>query len=319
MTILSLTASPPWRDACASSNATVLSHCCNDTHITGCDLRIMRKPNGTADDGENHTARFAVDQPWTLSYEFAVPTHKPTGLVAASSTYYIWGDVDFDSYGVAPRAAFPMSKYIYNQIVPQLVLGNALASNDASYTPRWTVFHDWAVQAQYYWSSCSKALGRRCAPGHSRSFALCGAAVNVTGGDTIETTITYDPTDGSITAAIGAKGASTRSAVQLARPFPNEVPALWGSWRDFFIAAQRLSESTVGPGILSHPDFNIETHQVPPSELCEICPFRLANSTAAGELNNLSWWDVNEFNGTSAADVACAQGCLVPGPSSGLL
>jgi len=31
--------SPPWRDACASTNATVLLHCCNDTHLVGCAPR----------------------------------------------------------------------------------------------------------------------------------------------------------------------------------------------------------------------------------------------------------------------------------------
>jgi hypothetical protein len=132
----------------------------------------------------------------------------------------------------------------------------------------------------------------------------------------------YDPADGAITASIGAEGAegaegagadAARSVMRLPRPFPNEQPPLFASWREFFEAAQRLSAPTVGPGVLSHPDFNIETHQVPPAELCDICPFVLAQAKATGELGRpLVWWDTGEWNGTStaAADVACAQRCL---------
>jgi hypothetical protein len=273
----------------------------------------MRKPNGTVAN-DTHAARFPVDKPWNLLYEYAVPLHKPSGphWEAGAEVYFIWGDTDFDSYGLAPRAAFPMSKYIYNQIVPQLVLGNALASNDKDYNPGWTVFRDWAVQAQYYWSSCTLPKGRRCAPGHSQSFAQCGKAVNVSAGDTIQTSIDYDPSSGAIAVSIGAKGAASKSTVLLPRPFPNETPPLWGSWRAFFEAAQELSEPTVGPGVLNHADFNIETHSVPPDELCKICPFKLTQNSAPGELGSpLIWWDTYELNGTSPTDIACALGCLV--------
>ena len=300
---------PDWFNACQSHNSTVLTHCCNNTHVTGCNLRIMRKPNGTVTD-DVHAARFAVNRSWSLSYEYQVPMHQPT-TKEQGSTYYIWGDTDFDSYGLAPRAQYPMSKYIYNQIVPQLVLGDALASNDANFTPGWRMFDRWAVQAQYYWSSCTKTQGRRCAPGHARSFAQCGAAVNVSAGDVIKTRITYDPSNGSITASIGAAGAETGSTVRLDRPFPNEDPPLWRSWRDFFEAAQARSQHKVGPGVLNHADFNIETHQVPPAELCKLCPFRLSQTAAQGELGQpLVWWDTEQFNGTSFSDVACARSCL---------
>jgi hypothetical protein len=193
---------PDWFDACASDQATVVAqHCCNSTHRSGCNLRVMRKPNGT-DPKDMHAARFPVDRPWALQYEYKVP-RKPSGpdWDASNEIYFIWGDTDFDSYGLAPRAEFPMSKYIYNQIVPQLVLGNALATGGpaSNFAPGWIVFNDWAVQAQYYWSSCSKADGRRCARGHSQSFAFCGPAVNVSADDTIETVISYDPESGAIT------------------------------------------------------------------------------------------------------------------------
>lgn len=251
---------PDWFGACESTNATVVAaHCCNSTHRSGCNLRVMRKPNGT-DTKDKHAARFPTNKPWTLQYEYKVP-HKPSGpdWVPSDEIYFIWGDTDFDSYGLAPRAEFPMSRYIYNQIVPQLVLGNALATGGPSsnYKPGWIVFNDWAVQAQYYWSSCSKADGRRCAEGHSTSFASCGPAVNVSAGDTIETVISYEPSSGAITASIGAKGAPQQSVVHVPRPFPNESPPLWKSWREFFEAAQKLSQPSVGEGVLNHADFNI--------------------------------------------------------------
>jgi hypothetical protein len=69
---------PDWFDACESTNTTVLEHCCNATHRSGCDLRIMRKPNGTVA-GDTHAARFPVDKPWEILYEYAVPLHKPSG------------------------------------------------------------------------------------------------------------------------------------------------------------------------------------------------------------------------------------------------
>lgn len=300
---------PDWFDACKSTDHSELKHCCNDTHLSGCNLRIRRKPTGTSHN-DTHAARFAVDQPWTISYEFTVP-QMPTIFSPASAIYYIWGDTDFDSYGFAPRAAWPMSKYIYNQIVPQLVLGNALASNDEHYAPGWTVFRQWAVQAQYYWSSCTKPDGRRCADGYSQSFAQCGEALNVSAGVVLQTHIVYNPDDGAISASIGAEGAAVRSVVHLSRPFPNEDPPLWNSWRDFFEAAQAKSEPVVGPGVLNHPDFNIETHQVSPSVMCEVCPFQIAQDSVDGELGGpLVWVNNNEFNGTTAADIACAQACL---------
>ena len=91
------TGPPDWFDACQSGNATIVQqHCCNDTHVAGCTLRVMRKPNGTAPN-DTHAARFAVDQPWNLTYEYTVPARKPSGALSPSATYYIWGDTDFDT------------------------------------------------------------------------------------------------------------------------------------------------------------------------------------------------------------------------------
>ena len=61
-----------------------------------------------------------------------------------------------------------------------------------------------------------------------------------------------------------------------------------------------------------------ETHGVGPDVLCKICPFSLTENSAPQQLGArpLVWWDDYEFNGTTAEDVACARGCLVPPPAA---
>eukprot|EP01052_Picozoa_sp_SAG31_P041525 SAG31_NODE_6320_length_2067_cov_1.267785_2_plen_114_part_00 len=92
-------------------------------------------------------------------------------------------------------------------------------------------------------------------------YALCGTLINVTGGDVIETRITYDGLkSGAMAASIGVKGGTPaqQSSITITRPFPNEHPPQWESWSDFFAAAEKLSSPTEGKGVLNHADFNIE-------------------------------------------------------------
>ena len=140
-TALADEAEPGWNDcASAPDRATAVisvpscllclrCHC--DTRmLTGkkerCDLRIIRHPqlrncNTTDRHDPCRAARNAVDRPWALEYEYAVPSHKqmPTGKDwnAKDEVYYIWGDTDFDTYGVHPRAMFPMSKFLLRSIL----------------------------------------------------------------------------------------------------------------------------------------------------------------------------------------------------------
>ena len=69
-----------------------------------CDLRIIRHPqargcNSTDRRDPCRAARNAIDKPWALEYEYAVPSRKqmPTGKDwdAKDEVYYIWGDTDF--------------------------------------------------------------------------------------------------------------------------------------------------------------------------------------------------------------------------------
>ena len=102
--------------------------------------------------------------------------HGGLGLAAD-----IWGDTDFDSYGVHPRARWPMSEYIFNQIVPQLSLGSGLASSDpVTFKPKFITQKNWMIQAQYFWMHHN-----------GTGFAECGTLINVTAGDVIETEIAY--------------------------------------------------------------------------------------------------------------------------------
>lgn len=80
------------------------------------------------------------------------------------------------------------------------------------------------------------------------------------------------------------------------RPFPNESPPLWGSWREFFEDAEKRSRPSAGAGVLNHADFNIETHGVPPDVLCKICPFSLTRTSAPQQIGSpLVWWDAYEL------------------------
>jgi hypothetical protein len=126
-----------------------------------CDLRVIRHPQSRSCNSTDRldpcrAARNAIDAAWSLEYEYAVPSSEqmPTGKDwdAKDEVYYIWGDTDFDTYGIAPRATFPMSKYIFNQIVPQLSLGSGLASSDpVTFKPKFITQKNWMIQAQYFW------------------------------------------------------------------------------------------------------------------------------------------------------------------------
>jgi hypothetical protein len=66
---------------------------------------------------------------WQLAYKYRVPPLPGGSWNPNQQTFYIWGDVDFDPYG--PQSPqWSISGYKYNQIVPQLFIGNVLSQND---------------------------------------------------------------------------------------------------------------------------------------------------------------------------------------------
>jgi hypothetical protein len=207
-----------------------------------------------------------------------------------------------DSFG---GACLLRSRYIFNQIVPQLSLGSGLASSDpVTFKPKFITQKNWMIQAQYFWMHSNGS-----------DYALCGTLINVTAGDVIETRIAFEPGSGSMVASIGVKGGTPDQLSQITspRPFPNEHPPLWNTWGDFFQAAEKLSQATQGKGVLNHADFNIETHGVPPDVLCDICPFALTKTAApnqlGGQLDWVNWYPTRDMS-DDGVPVGCTKGCL---------
>ena len=251
------------------------------SHGATTKLRIAYRPN--------NTALSPIDEDWTITYEYTVPPDKPGAEWNGNEgVFFIWGDTDFDSYG--PRSPpTQMHDYIFNQIVPQLVIGNTLAAGNASthYNPGWITFKDWQIQAQYFWAKRSSAdhlqdldladlrtrpadPSKRCDPSDNKVCALCGAVIPVKASDVITTKISYDSAAGSMRASIASSGGGGSSTIDIPRPFPND-PSLYKDWADFFEKAQAKSEETEGPGVLHHPDWNVEAGVEDGNTLCSVC------------------------------------------------
>lgn len=198
----------------------------------------------------------AANQSWQLEYKFIVPPipqgdWEPTGQV-----FYVWGDVDFDEYG--SFGPYQISPYMFNQVAPQVMIGNCLSSNDPSYKPSWQVFDTWVMQAQYFWMK-----------DNNTPYAICGEFINVDPGDELTTKISYDSSTGQITASISGPGGT--SSVVASQPFPDQ-PGLFASWSDFFTQAQAASGTT---GVWSQPVLNVESHYVNELTLCSVLPFQV--------------------------------------------
>ena len=190
--------------------------------------------------------RLSPAQDWALRYRFRVPALPSSSTWDYNiGTIYEWGDIDFDAYGSA--GSFPISHYRFNQIVPQLVLGNVLDRSDAEFKPAWNHLRTWHIQAQYYWYDGTT----------SKSYAQTGALVSVNPGDTITTSITYNHRTGTIVARISANISESEhtSTIKMARPFPNE-PSQFASWSDFLSKAAGASRTTYA---LSTPAVDLET------------------------------------------------------------
>lgn len=192
---------------------------------------------------------------WELRYQYVVPPLPGAGSWDYKrQTFYLWGDVDFSPYEA--NADFPLSKYRTNQIVPQLMIGNALAESTTDYSPRWVQFDRWVIEAQYFWYA-----------DRSQRFALAGKPLPVSPGDVVTTVIRYDPKTGSIIAEISTPAGG--SSIAIPRPFPNE-PTLFKSWRDFFERAERKSVRLLGRAAV-----DVESHYVDQAAYCSILPFEI--------------------------------------------
>ena len=222
---------------------------------------------------------------WILEYEFIVPPLPSSNTWDYKvGTVYQWGDIDFDEYG--RRGKYKLSDYQYNQIVPELFLGNVLDTSDAAYAPSWHQRSTWGIEAQYYWKSASTSI----------SYAQTGRVVNVNPGDEITTTILYDAKAGTIIASIADEslsGSASVSTITIARPFPND-PALFTSWTDFF---QRAVAASQTPYIMSTLAADVETYYLDQATMCGLLPFTLKKISIPGVSSTASTFAIQPGKG----------------------
>ena len=227
-----------------------------------------------------------ADVDWMLTYEFVCPP-LPAGGVdfdPLEHTFYVWGDLDFAAYDAKGKHA--AHAYLMNQLVPQVMTGRCLASNDASHVPQWHDFSEWVIQAQYYWQTDE---GER-----RGSRAMCGPAIAVAPGTQLKTTIQYFAVAGSVLCTIeGERGA--RSQIYISRPFPDTT--MYASWRSFFHTCAKVSNTK---GALARPGLNIEYKGdcVDIEVLRSVCPLRVRSAAFPGDQSRgvtIRCWPVELF------------------------
>ena len=302
-------------------------------------LRIAYRPNTTA--------LSPIDEDWAISYSYTVPPDKPAAEWDPSEgVFFIWGDTDFDSYG--PRSPpTQMHDYVFNQIVPQLVIGDTLAAGNAStnYNPGWITFKDWNIQAQYFWAkqlgggeggeggeggpltaaelrarpagtSVATDPSKQCDPKSRKVCALCGDVVPVKANDVITTKISYDSGAGSMHASIESSGGGGASTIDIPRPFPNDA-TLYKDWADFFKQAQEKSEESEGPGVLHHPDWNVEAGVEDGNTLCSVCsdPGFSINAAGVDKTSHAMSWSLS-YPQWQGQPVNCTDKCITHLPST---
>ncbi len=193
---------------------------------------------------------------WQLQYKFKVPPLPCSETWnSANQVFYVWGDIDFDQYD--SNGDHPLSDYSVNQVVPQVMVGDTIAGNDSLYHPIGRVLDSWTIEAVYFWQH---ADGTR--------FTLSGAVIPVDPGDETTTSIRYDATSGQITASISAS--SGTSSITIDRPFLNETPPLFESWKDYFSKGAAASST-----LLARPMMNVESHYVDAKTLCGLLPLHV--------------------------------------------
>lgn len=269
---------------------------------SSCELTAAKKPDDEyriearlpRDSGKHFLPPY--DEAWVVSYKFVCPpVPNSSTWNKKNHTFYVWGDLDFDSYG--PRGRKGIHSCPMNQIVPQIMIGNCLASSDDKYKPSWEQFDSWTMQAQYFWQTEG---------GSPR--ALCGKLIrDVKPGDLLFTNIEYECNNGTIKASIGKMNAEgeedklRRSEIILPKPFPHDG-TLFKDWRDFFEKCQRKEEEIqLSPpsknrrllrgsqtekaqkGPIGRPCLNVEYKgKVDVQTLKSICPFIVKEAAYPG-------------------------------------
>jgi hypothetical protein len=201
-------------------------------------LRVVVTPGAAV---HEKISSMSSNQTWQLRYKFVVPPlPRATSWDYKSQEIYIWGDVDFDDYGTL-GGANKINHYRFNQIVPQLMMGDTVALSGPNYGAQSKVYDHWVIQAQYYWVDDSD----------NKSYALAGDVIAVEAGEVLTTVIEYNSDDGSIKASIASE--KSESVIKIPRPFPNEK--LYQSWKDFFEQAEAKTGSVLAQAVM-----NVEAH-----------------------------------------------------------
>jgi hypothetical protein len=197
----------------------------------------------------------AADQSWQVSYTLVVPP-IPAPFDELTQSFYVWGDVEFDAYGAL--GPYKLSNYKYNQVVPQLMIGNVVGGHTPAYGIVGKQFKTWVIQAQYFWQQDNKP------------YAYTGVIVPVLPGETVTEVISYDPATKKLTASITAPAGT--STITIDKPFLNE--ALFTDWRDYLTQAQAKSGNILGTPVL-----NVEPTATKQA-LCSILPFTVSSAAA---------------------------------------
>ena len=217
----------------------------------------------TVDNTAAGTSFPAPTKSWTVEYKFIVPplpcssTWNPD-----NQTFYIWGDLVFDEYGSS--GSYPLSNYVFNQIVPQLMIGDTLNGSPTGFGGTGVVYDTWVIEAQYFWMNDANEY-----------FVQAGNPVGVKPGDSVTTKIAYAESTGAIVASISASEGT--SSITIPAPFPNESPRLFSSWKTFFEAASAKSK-----GLYAEPQLNVESHFVDQATLCSVLPWKITDSVIPG-------------------------------------
>ncbi len=226
-------------------------------------------------------------QSWQIEYQYKVPPLPSSSTWDyTTQTIYQWGDVDFDSYG--SNGTYKLSDYVYNQIVPQLFIGNVISGHSAHYHATGSTIDSWAIQAQYYWQK------------GTTPYAKTGHIIYVNPGDNITTVIKYDSQSGKIVVSImddNISCASGKSTITLYRPFPDQ-PSLFSSWRDFFTRGEALSHNQF---IIGHPVLNVETAYADQQTVCALLPFNIESVSIPGISSTPSQFAIQPVGGLSCS------------------
>ena len=246
------------------------------------DARVDQDGNGTIFPSPTRS--------WTIQYQFVVPAVpcSPTWN-PDNQTFYVWGDVDFDRYG-AQYDATSVSSYLYNQIVPQLMIGQTFNEDPSTpYRPgSGAFFSNWVIEAQYFWQNHLD----------NSAYVQAGSPIAVSPGDVTTTKIAYNATSGSIVASIAAPRGT--SSITIPRPFPNTSPPLFSSWKDFFTKAA----AKTGGVLHARPQMNVESHFVDLATLCQLAPWKvdaiaIPNVSAVPSSFTIGTWPTTATGGPS--------------------